>query len=220
MPSLSVSETTPHGALHQARILRRPLLLVDQHQLGRSAADVEDQRRAVARLEQLVAAEHGKARFLGGFDDVENDSRLVAHPVRELTSVAGAAACLGRDRARERDVAAPQLVRANRQRSDRPVHRLVGQRAGARQPLAQPDDSRKCVDHGEPAFARPSDEQPAIVGAEIDRGISMPLRLPLRSGALIRRPTLLAIPVLQSRRTGDTLRHDARSFLHRPKMGG
>ena len=64
LPSLSVSETTPHGALHQARIRGVALVLVDQHQLGRAAADVEDQRGAVARLEQLVAAEHGKPRFL------------------------------------------------------------------------------------------------------------------------------------------------------------
>ena len=62
-PSLSVSETTPHGALHQLRILGDSVDLVDQHQLGRAAADVEDQRRAVAGLEQLVAAEHRQPRL-------------------------------------------------------------------------------------------------------------------------------------------------------------
>ena len=51
--------------------------LLDQHQLGRSAADVEDQRRAVAGLEQLVAAEDGEARFFLRLDDVERDPGLV-----------------------------------------------------------------------------------------------------------------------------------------------
>ena len=49
---------------------------IDQHQFGRSAADVEDQRRAVARLEQRMAAEHRQPRFLLGGDDVERDAGL------------------------------------------------------------------------------------------------------------------------------------------------
>ena len=93
-------------------------------------------------------------------------------------------------------------------------------RAAARQALAQPDDAREGVDDGEAAVGRARDQQPAIVGAEVDRAISVTVRLPPRRGALIRRPALLAKPLLQSRRTGDTLRHDTPvSFLHRPKTG-
>src|SRR3546814_4561362 len=47
---------------------------VDVHQLGRSAADVEDQRRALAGLHQIVATEDRKLRFLGRRDDVEDRS--------------------------------------------------------------------------------------------------------------------------------------------------
>jgi hypothetical protein len=39
---------------------------VDQHKLGRAAANVEDERRPVARLEQPMAAEHGQPRLLLG----------------------------------------------------------------------------------------------------------------------------------------------------------
>ena len=100
MPSLSVSDTTPHGALHQLRILGVPSSLIDQHQLGRAAADVEDQRRAVAGLEQLVAAEHGEPRFFLRGDDVEHDAGLAPHALDEIAAVGGAAARFGRDRAR------------------------------------------------------------------------------------------------------------------------
>src|SRR5256885_16477148 len=72
--------------------------LVDQYQLGRAAADVEDQRRAVARLEQFVAAEDGQPGLLLRLDDVEDDPRRFAHALDEFAAVGGSAAGLGRDR--------------------------------------------------------------------------------------------------------------------------
>ena len=70
----------------------------------------------------------------------------------------------------------------------------------------------KCVDDGEAAFVRTRNQQTAIVGAEVDRSIGVAMRLPPgeEPGPLARpaRDTLL-----QSRRTGDTLRHDTRPFL-------
>ena len=154
------------------------LALLDQHQLGRSAADVEDQRRPVARLEQLVAAEHRQPRFLLRGDDLQRDAGLALDPVDEIAAVDGAAAGLGRDRARQGDMAAPELVGADRQRLDRPVHRSLGEIAAGRQALAQPDDAREGVEHGEAAVARARDQQPAIVGAEVERAIDVALVAP------------------------------------------
>ncbi len=53
----------------RARCTRRDDLrlgpaVVDQDQFGRAAADVEDQRRPVALLQQRLAAEHGQPRLL------------------------------------------------------------------------------------------------------------------------------------------------------------
>src|SRR5690349_11944 len=84
----------------------------------------------------------------------------------------------------------------------------MGKSVAPRQSLAQANDPRESIDNGEAALARARDQQPAIVRAEIDRSICVTVRLPLRRDALIRWPALLAIPVLQGRRTGDTLRHD------------
>ena len=122
---------------------RRALLLVDQHQLGRAAADVEDQRRPIAGLEQLVAAQDGEPRFLRGLDDVEHDAGLVAHPLGELAAVGGTAAGFGGDRARERDVAAPAACRRRRRvhrprgPSPRPTVRRVRERPSPRRTIRE-----------------------------------------------------------------------------------
>ena len=145
---------------------------IDVHQLGRSAADVEDQRRAFAGLHQIVAAQHREPGFLGGRNDVEDDPRLAADAFGQLFAVARAAARLGRHRARQRDMAAAQLVGADRQRGDGAVHRRVADPPAAVEPFAQPHDARKGVDHDQLAILRARDKEPAIVGAKVDRGIA------------------------------------------------
>src|SRR3546814_21107408 len=61
----------------------------------------------------------------------------------QLLAVARAAARLGRDRARQRNMAAAQLVGADRKRGDGAVHCGVADPPAAVQPLAQPHDARK-----------------------------------------------------------------------------
>ena len=87
--------------------------MVDKHQFGRSATDVEDEGRPIARLEKLVAAEHGQPCFFLRWNDVEDDAGFLAHAIRELTPVLRAAAGFRRDGSRQGNVAAAQLVRAN-----------------------------------------------------------------------------------------------------------
>ena len=84
----------------------------------------------------------------------------------------------------QRDVAAAKLFGADRQRADRPVHRLLRQRARLRQAFAKPDDARESVDDGEAAVDRPGDQQAAIIGAEIDRAIGVRGHGNRRSGGL------------------------------------
>jgi len=72
------------------------------------------------------------------------------------------------------------------------------------------------VDDGEAALVRAGDQQPAVVGAEIDGGVGVAMWFAPLLRPLIRRPALRAILLLQHRRTGGSLRHlYARSFLHR-----
>ena len=158
-----------------------------------------------------MAAEHRQPRFFLRRDDLQRDPGLAPHPVGEFLAVGGAAARLGGDRARQRDVAAAELVGAHRQRPDRAVHRRVGQAPRLRQTLAQPDDARESIDHGEAALDRASDQQPAIVGSKVERAIGVAHAPPPRG-----RDDIGRTPRLRGcRRDGDTLRHVFLSLVAR-----
>ena len=131
-------------------------------------------------LEQDVAAEHRQPGLLLRGDDVECDAGFLAHPLDEVGAVFGAAAGLGRDRAGEEDVAALELVGADLERAHRPVHRRIAQPPARRQPFAQAHHAAEGVDHDERVALGPRDQQAAVVGTEIDRGIGL---APLRRGA-------------------------------------
>ena len=122
-----------------------------------------------------MASEHGEPRFFLRRDDVENDAGLLAHPLDEFLAVGRAPARFGRHRTGEMDVPAPELVGADLERADRAIHRRVAQPSALRQPFAEPDDTAEGVDHDEVDAGRPGNQQPAVVRAEIDRGISLAL---------------------------------------------
>ena len=64
-----------------------------------------------------------------------------------------------------------------------------------------------------PAVVGAGDQQPAIVGAEIDRAIGVAVTLAPPRRSWFRRPALLGRRLQRGRRTGDLLRHGARPFL-------
>src|SRR3546814_3406812 len=64
---------------------------------------VEDERGAVARLQQRVAAQHRQPRLLLRADDVEGDAGFAIDALDEFGPVGGAAARLRRDRAGQGD---------------------------------------------------------------------------------------------------------------------
>ena len=55
------------------------------------------------------------------------------------------------------------------ERRDGAVHGASDEPAVAAQPLAEPDDAAEAVDHAEAGIGRGADQQPAIIGAEVDR---------------------------------------------------
>ncbi|CDX24681.1 hypothetical protein MPL3356_410016 [Mesorhizobium plurifarium] len=144
---------------------------VDQRDLGRSAADVEQHHALGVALDQRAAAGNGQARLGLAVDDLELQPGLALDPVQELDTVGGRAAGLRRDQPGFPDLAVAQLLAADLQRLDRAVHGRLAEPAARRQPLAQPDDARESVDDPKLAVtARHRDQQPAIVGAEVERG--------------------------------------------------
>src|SRR5205085_2282262 len=156
---------TPGGA-PPAADLRHPVNLIDENELGRASADVEDESRTIPGLQELMTAEHGETRFFLRIDDVENNPRLPPDTLDESFPILSAAARLGRHRANQGHIAATELVSADREGAYSPVHRFGGQPSSARKPLAQPNNAGEGVHDSEAAIDRARDKKPAIVGAE------------------------------------------------------
>src|SRR5262249_35195741 len=63
-----------------------------------------------------------------------------------------------------------------RECGNRPLDRGVADAAGGRDALAEPDDAREGIDHAKAVARRTGDQEPAIVGAEVERGIDLAWR--------------------------------------------
>ncbi len=64
------------------------------------------------------------------------------------------------------------------ERCNRAVDRRFTDGTGRRDPLAQPDDPRERIDHPKSVAGRTGDQQPAIIGAKVERGIDAAARQP------------------------------------------
>ncbi len=107
-------------------------------------------------------------------DDGDVEPGLRACPREELVGVGGEPAGLGGDQAGACHLVAPDLGRTYFQRFERALDGGLRQPAARRHALAEADDAREGVDHLEAAPRRPRHQQPAVVGAEIERGIGGP----------------------------------------------
>ncbi len=91
-------------------------------------------------------------------------------------AVLGRAARFGGDQPRPGHAARFHLGPADLERLDRPSGGRVLRAGPTAEPLAEPDDARERVHHAEPFRGRPRHQQPAIVGAEVERGIGQAVR--------------------------------------------
>jgi hypothetical protein len=64
-----------------------------------------------------------------------------------------------------------QLVSAEAEGFHGAIHGGIGKPAGGGEPLAQPDDAGKAIEHAKALLMRAGDEQAAIIGAEIKRRV-------------------------------------------------
>ena len=133
--------------------------------------------------QQRRATSDHQPRLLAGGNDLDRDAGPVAHPHQELGAIGSAAAGFGGDVAAGADAAMPQLVGADLEGIDGARHRRLRQPTGRRQPFAQPDDAREGLDDLEAGLRSSRHQQPAIIGAEIERGIGR--RIPAVGGARI-----------------------------------
>ena len=63
------------------------------------------------------------------------------------------------------------LSRQMLERGDGAIDRGLADAAGRRDALPQPDDPRKRIDHAKSVAGRTGDQQAAVVGAEVERGV-------------------------------------------------
>ena len=175
-PKCSASVTTPSGidiqALMRGGASGCGRIALDPHQFGRAAADVEQDRAAAPGIEQRRAADHGERRLGLAVDHLEPDAGLGGDPVPKAVGIGGRAAGFGRDQPQPLGLAVAGSCRG-RCCSAAMARSIAASlmRAGRRNALAEPDDPRERIDHAKAVAGRAGDQQPAIVGAEVERGI-------------------------------------------------
>ena len=126
-------------------------------------------------VRKLAAAGRSQKGLGFPIDYLELEPQALANLGEKLRAVLGGSARLGRDQAGARDPSRAHLVPADPQRVERARYRRFRQPTCLRQSLAQANDARKRIDHAKAFRRRPRDEQPAIVRAQVQRGVE-PLR--------------------------------------------
>jgi hypothetical protein len=150
-------------------------------------------------------------RFGLSVDHLEAYAQLAVHPIAKIVAVRRGAAGFGRNQPRARRPLGDDLVAADAQSAERAVDGCVRNPPGLGDALAKPDDARKGIDDAKPGVGRAGDQQPAVVGAEIERCIrrviritadlrarrAVPVRLIARHRALARPRLLFHLKILQ-----------------------
>ena len=143
----------------------------EPHQLGRAAADIEQDDAASGRVQQLGATGRRQSRFGRRIDDFEFDAGLIGDAGAERLGVLRRAARRRRDEPGAHHAARAHLVPAHQQRLDRARNRRLADPPRSGNAFAEANDAGKRVDDAKPVGGRACDEEPAIVGAEVERRV-------------------------------------------------
>ncbi len=143
------------------------------HHLGRATADINDNRMTVAWIEERCAAGKRQRRLLAAADNVEPNAGLGLDSGDKLGAIVGATAGFRCDSANAADMAAPHFVGTGLERVDRTVHGRLGQVPAGMDAFAEAHYAGECIDDAEAVARRTRDEQPAVIGAEIDGGVGV-----------------------------------------------
>ena len=106
-------------------------------------------------------------------DDLQFEAGLFGNALPEYFAVFGGAAGFGRYQSGARRGHAPRahLVAAHQQRIDRALDRRFADSARGGDALAEADNARERVDDAKTVRRRTRNQEPAIVSAEVERGI-------------------------------------------------
>ena len=166
----SASVTTPTGVEDENSVCDWRFLAPHPDHLGRAAADVEHQRAVVARTDQRRAAHRRKPRFLFLRHDRQRDAGLLARARDQASALLAPRRPPSRWRALG-DAAMRGCVR-RRLEARRACARLRPRQASRlRDALAETHDARERIrPPGTRPAVGPRDQEPAIVGSEIEHG--------------------------------------------------
>ena len=147
---------------------------IEANQLRGAAADVEQDHSVGIRIDERRAAGRGKGRFGLPVDDFEIQPHLLGNARTELDAVFRRAARFRRDQAGAGHPAAAHLVSADRKRLHGTLDRSFADAARARNALPQANDAGERIYDAKAVSGRSRYQKPAVVGAEIQRGIGRP----------------------------------------------
>ena len=170
------AERDRHPGLYARRRVLLFRIALDPDQFRRSAADVEQDGAPSLWVEQRRAADHGQRRLGLAVDHFQPDAGLAGDLVPETVGIVGRAAGFGRDQPQAARLAVADLVAADAERRNGAVDRGFADGTGRRDALAQPDDPRKRIDHAKAVAGGTGDQEPAIIGAKVERGVDAILR--------------------------------------------
>ena len=165
------AERDRHPRLDPRRRILLGGIALDPDQLGRAAADIEQDGAPPLCVEQRRAADHGQRRLGFAIDHLEPDAGLARDAGAKAVGIGGGAAGLGCDQPQAAGLAVADLVAADAERRDGAVDRRLADGTGCGNALAQPNDPRKRIHHAKTVASRTGDQKPAIIGAKVERGI-------------------------------------------------
>src|SRR5208282_5088064 len=122
-------------------------------------------------IEQLGTARRRQPSLGRGIDDLELEARLLGDAGTEFFAVLGRAAGRRGNEPRPPHAARAHLVTTDQQRFDRAGDCRLADAARSGNALAETNDAGERVDDAKPVCRRTRDQKPAIIGAEIERGI-------------------------------------------------
>src|SRR5690606_5156072 len=125
----------------------------------------------------------GEGCFFRAVDDLEWQAGLASRPVQEELSIRGSATGFRCDGPHAFCPAIAQFASANRQGGEGAIHCVLAQASTILQALSKAHDTGKGVYDAESGATAAGDEETAVVGAEIQRGID-PGQPLIRSGAV------------------------------------
>ncbi len=151
----------------------------EPYDFGRTATDVEEQYAFGFVVGQSRAPLGRQTGFGLAVDDLDVEARSLPDAVEKGGAVFGGPTGLRRDQARAGDTAGRHLVVADFKRREGPLDGPVAEPPGRHEIFAEPDDAREGIHDPEPVLARSRDQQAAIVGAEVEGRVDVPLRTTL-----------------------------------------